>query len=338
MSRLLKLVVTLLLAGISAFPVLSGDLELTIVCDNNPYREGLETRWGFSCLVEGLERTLLFDVGGDGTVLLSNMAQLGIDPKQIDAVILSHIHGDHIGGLPDFLEQNPDVVVYIPESFPRGVGHEVERAGAQEVKVDMPLEIYLNAYSTGELGSWIKEQALVIQTAKGLVVITGCAYPGVVEIVQKAKQMLSDEVYLVTGGFHLCWMSIHQVRTVVKGMQRQKVEKIAPCHCSGNLARDQFEKYYGKDFIRTGVGTRITIVDAFQRFADRGSRLCHGLGTLSRLHGPHSLALYRSNREELETRPERRRPFLCGQTSILFLAGRAGDRGVSLHKQSFPAL
>jgi 7,8-dihydropterin-6-yl-methyl-4-(beta-D-ribofuranosyl)aminobenzene 5'-phosphate synthase len=263
MSKLLKVVIPLLLAGVSAFPVLSGDLELTIVYDNNPYREGLETRWGFSCLVVGLECTLLFDVGGDGTVLLRNMAKLEIDPKQIDAVILSHIHVDHIGGLPDFLEQNPDVVVYVPKSFPQGVGRDVESAGAREVKVDTPVEICQNAYSTGELGSWIKEQSLVIRTAKGLVVITGCAHPGVVEIVQRAKQMLSTDVYLVLGGFHLCWMSIHQVRTIIKGMQRQKVEKIAPCHCSGDLAREQFEKYYGKDFILTGVGTRITIADAF---------------------------------------------------------------------------
>jgi len=216
MNKLLKVVFPLLLAGVSAFPVLSGDLELTIVYDNNPYREGLETRGGFSCLVVGLECTLLFDV-----------------------------------------------VVYMPKSFPQGVGRDVESAGAREVKVDTPVEICQNAYSTGELGSWIKEQSLVIRTAKGLVVITGCAHPGVVEIVQRAKQMLSTDVYLVLGGFHLCWMSNHQVRTIIKGMQRQEVEKIAPCHCSGDLAREQFEKYYGKDFILTGVGTRITIADAF---------------------------------------------------------------------------
>jgi 7,8-dihydropterin-6-yl-methyl-4-(beta-D-ribofuranosyl)aminobenzene 5'-phosphate synthase len=263
MNKLFRVVFPLLLAGFTAFPALSGDLKLTVVYDNNPSAEGLETRWGFSCLVEGLERTILFDVGGDGTVLLDNMAKLEIDPKKIDAVVLSHIHGDHIGGLPDVLQQNHDVDVYIPESFPMGVGREVETAGARGVKVDTSVRICQNAYSTGELGSWIKEQSLVIRTAKGLVVITGCAHPGVVEIVQRAKQMLSDDVYLVLGGFHLCWMSIHQVRTVIKGMQRQDVEKIAPCHCSGDLAREQFEKYYGKDFVLIGVGARITIADAF---------------------------------------------------------------------------
>ena len=118
MSRLFKVTFLLLITLIAVFPTSSADLKLTIVYDNNPYREGLETRWGFSCLVEGLERTILFDVGGEGAVLLRNMAKLEIDPNTIDVVILSHIHYDHIGGLSEFLEQNPDVVVYMPSSFP----------------------------------------------------------------------------------------------------------------------------------------------------------------------------------------------------------------------------
>ena len=263
MSKLFKVVLLLLISLLAVFPTISADLKLTIVYDNNPYREGLETSWGFSCLVEGLERTILFDVGGEGALLLSNMEKLKIDPKSIDVVILSHIHYDHIGGLSDFLEQNPDVVVYMLKSFPPGIEREVEGAGARAVKVDRPVEICENAYSTGELGTWIKEQSLVIQTAEGLVVITGCAHPGIVQIVQRATEMMSANAYLVLGGFHLCWMNVNQVRNIIKGMQRQKVEKIAPCHCSGDLAREQFEKYYGEDFVLTGVGKRITLVDAF---------------------------------------------------------------------------
>ena len=263
MSRLFKVTFLLLITLIAVFPTSSADLKLTIVYDNNPYREGLETRWGFSCLVEGLERTILFDVGGEGAVLLRNMAKLEIDPNTIDVVILSHIHYDHIGGLSEFLEQNPDVVVYMPSSFPPGVEREVEGAGARSVKIDRTVEICKNAYSTGELGNWIKEQSLVIQTAKGLVVITGCAHPGIVQIVQKAKEMLSANAYLVLGGFHLCWMNVHQLRNIIKGMQKQEVMKIAPCHCSGDLARKQFEESYAEDFILTGVGKKITIADAF---------------------------------------------------------------------------
>jgi 7,8-dihydropterin-6-yl-methyl-4-(beta-D-ribofuranosyl)aminobenzene 5'-phosphate synthase len=239
------------------------DLDLTIVYDNNLYNEKLETRWGFSCLVEGLEKTILFDVGGDGSVLLRNMEKLKIAPREIDVVILSHIHYDHIGGLSDFLRKNPLVTVYMPSSLPRSVKDKVKNAGAKLIEVRRPTEICKNAYSTGELGPWIKEESLIMKTSKGLVIITGCAHSGVVNIVKKAKEMLKSRVYLVLGGFHLCWMNTWQIKGILNGIEKEKVEKVAPCHCSGDLARKLFKTAYGKDFILVGCGKKIKIKDAF---------------------------------------------------------------------------
>ena len=241
----------------------ANDLVLTIVYDNNPYRKGLETRWGFSCFVEGLDRTILFDVGGEGLLTLKNMERLKIDPQKVDIVMLSHIHYDHIGGLSCFLKRNSDVRVYIPKSFPPSIKREAQNAGAELVGVDHSTEICKNAYSTGELGSWIKEQSLIIKTSKGLVIITGCAHPGIVNIVKRAKKIAGADVYLIVGGFHLCWMNSRQVKEIIRGAQKEGVEKVAPCHCSGDLARQLFEKAYGKDFILTGAGKRIIITDAF---------------------------------------------------------------------------
>jgi len=210
-----------------------------------------------------LERTLLFDVGGEGSITLKNMERLKIDPQAIDVMMLSHIHYDHIGGLSCFLKRNSDVRVYIPESFPKSIKNEVQNAGAELVKVNGPIEICKNAYSTGELGSWIKEQSLIIKTSKGLVIITGCAHPGIVNIVKRAKEIAGADVYLIVGGFHLCWMNSRQVKEIIRGAQKEGVEKVAPCHSSGDLSRQLFEKAYGKDFILTGVGKRIIITDAF---------------------------------------------------------------------------
>ena len=234
------MIFTILLASLSA----AKDLSLTIVYDNNPYKEGLETRWGFSCLVEGPEKTIMFDVGGEGSVLLRNMEKLSLDPKVVDVVVLSHIHNDHIGGLSDFLEMNSNVTVYMPKSLPRSVKNTVKKAGAKLVEVDKSIEICKDVYSTGELGSWIKEESLVIKTAKGAIVITGCAHPGVVKIVKKAKEIVRSDVHLVLGGFHLCWVNARKIRAIVKGLKEEEVRKAAPCHCSGDLARDLFEKAY----------------------------------------------------------------------------------------------
>ena len=159
-------------------------VAITILYDNNEYDERLATAWGFSCLVEGLDETILFDTGGDGALLLSNMGTLAVDPEDVDDVVISHVHGDHVDGLSGFLRENQEVTVYLPQSFPASIKGSTRDAGADVVEVHGPVEICARVSSTGELGSWIKEQSLMIETSQGLVVITGCAHPGIVDIVR----------------------------------------------------------------------------------------------------------------------------------------------------------
>jgi len=237
------------------------NLSITVSYDNNPYKERLTTAWGFSCVIRGTEKTILFDTGGDGSILLTNMEELGINPKEIDLVVLSHIHGDHVGGLPSFLEKNPEVVVYLPESFPRGFKDGVKKYRAKIVEVQGSLKICRGVYSTGELGTWIKEQSLLIHTEKGLIVITGCAHPGIVKIVNKVKDLAEDDVLLVMGGFHLGGESKGEIENIVSSFRKLGVSYVGPCHCSGDAARQLFKEEYGENFINVGVGRVITMND-----------------------------------------------------------------------------
>jgi 7,8-dihydropterin-6-yl-methyl-4-(beta-D-ribofuranosyl)aminobenzene 5'-phosphate synthase len=235
-------------------------LRLTIVYDNNEYDPRLETKWGFSCLVEGLEKTILFDTGADSATLLSNMKKLDINPIEIDAVVLSHIHGDHVGGLSGFLEENNDVIVYLPKSFPSSFKGTARSFGAEVVEISEAEELFTGAHTTGELGNGIKEQSLIVASGQGLVVITGCAHPGIVNIVHKARDMLAEKpVYLVIGGFHMSGASTHQIQSVIEGFRQLGVRKVAPCHCSGDETRKLFREEYEENYIDSGAGKIITL-------------------------------------------------------------------------------
>jgi 7,8-dihydropterin-6-yl-methyl-4-(beta-D-ribofuranosyl)aminobenzene 5'-phosphate synthase len=99
----------------------------------------------------------------------------------------------------------------------------------------------------------------VLDKEKGLIVITGCAHPGIVDILKKAKQMLSDkEIYLVMGGFHLGGFSEVKLESVIEEFKRLGVKKVAPSHCSGELFRELAKQKYKKNFLEGGVGQVIS--------------------------------------------------------------------------------
>jgi 7,8-dihydropterin-6-yl-methyl-4-(beta-D-ribofuranosyl)aminobenzene 5'-phosphate synthase len=228
-------------------------MTLTIVYDNNAYNPRLQTDWGFACLIEWGDTTLLFDTGGDGDLLLSNVTKLGFDPSEVDVVVLSHIHGDHTGGLSHLLATGVQPLVYTPRAFPDDFKAQV-RLQTELVEVDHAMEISDGVYTTGEMGSGIIEQALVLKTSKGLVVVTGCAHPGVAEMVHRAKEVGGDEVYLVLGGFHLGQASKAEIEQIIATFRQMGVQKVAPCHCTGDKATGYFREAYGEDFIECGVG------------------------------------------------------------------------------------
>jgi 7,8-dihydropterin-6-yl-methyl-4-(beta-D-ribofuranosyl)aminobenzene 5'-phosphate synthase len=231
--------------------------RLTILYDNNPYDYRLKSSWGFSCLIELAGKTVLFDTGGDGEILLYNMRVLNKDPKTIDMIVLSHIHGDHTGGLWSLLREKPTLEVYIPESFPQEFEQRVKKYGAQVVRVHAPLEIDRGIYSTGEVDHGIKEQSLIIKTPKGIIRITGCAHPGIIEIIKKAKTIAREDVYMVIGGWHLSSAGEREMKGIIEAFLRMGIQKVAPCHCTGDRAMAMFKSEYGENFIKAGVGTII---------------------------------------------------------------------------------
>ena len=94
-------------------------LNITLVVDNEA-GNGLVAEHGFAAWIEAGEHRILFDTG-QGTAFIPNCTALGIDLSRADALVLSHGHYDHTGGIPDFLACNVDAPVFV------GAGYDVHR-------------------------------------------------------------------------------------------------------------------------------------------------------------------------------------------------------------------
>ena len=152
---------------------------------------------------------------------------------------------------------NINVSIYLPATFAPEFKDSLKAGGFKTVEVIDPARICNGVYSTGVLGNRIKEQALMISTNRGLIVITGCAHPGIVSILERAKDIMGDNIQLVMGGFHLGAMRKAQLKEIAADFRALGIEKVGPCHCTGELAKKIFKQEYGNDFLDAGVGRLI---------------------------------------------------------------------------------
>jgi 7,8-dihydropterin-6-yl-methyl-4-(beta-D-ribofuranosyl)aminobenzene 5'-phosphate synthase len=125
--------------------------------------------------------------------------------------------------------------------------------------VNQPTKIGEGAVVLGPMGDRIIEQSLLLDTEKGLVIVTGCAHPGIVAIAKKANEELDGDIYLILGGMHLLRHSEEDLNSVIDAFKQLGVQKVAPSHCSGDKAISMFQKAFGEGFVRMGVGRVIDI-------------------------------------------------------------------------------
>src|SRR6185369_201097 len=258
---------------------------------------GMQKDWGYSALIEYAGKRILFDTGNSPEVLAQNAKAKCIDLSKLDFVVMSHRHGDHMGGLAYLLKVNPGVKIYapkegfgvygsdLPSSFYRkdpslppeqryydGVPPEVMRFGSAwpganfqliDKQTEIAPDIHLVALVSDKPGTLeMRELSLAINTPEGMAIVVGCSHPGIDKIVAAAAA-INPRIHIIVGGFHLVVSTDGDIEKIVTALHdRSKVEYVAPGHCTGEPAFAALKKGFGDHYLYAGLGTTLELLNS----------------------------------------------------------------------------
>lgn len=187
-------------------------LEITVLVEQKA-EEGFLGAPGVSYLLKTEQGALLFDLGygPENPALAHNATKLGVRMDQLDALAISHLHPDHMGGFKAQRDKKVVVPQEIgsPEGRPCFLPAHAEVAEGQAEVVEGPRMLAAGLASTGPLArslflmGWTEEQAIVARLrGRGLVVLTGCGHPTIEVIIQMVKRLSDEPIYAIGGGLH----------------------------------------------------------------------------------------------------------------------------------------
>jgi len=248
--------------------------------------------WGYAALVEAAGKRVLFDTGNHGDVLVRNAEILGFDLASIDFAVMSHRHGDHMGGLAHLLHLKPDVEIFAPVDGFGVYGFELPATFA---RVDESLPSYERYFDGRREGTWkmgsawpgadfrlidrttpiapemtlialvsdkpgtreLRELSLAIDTPEGIVLVVGCSHPGIDNIVEAASSV-NPKIHAIAGGLHLLAAPDPEIDHLIKTLRETYgVEYIAPGHCTGEPALSALKESFGANYLYAGVGSTV---------------------------------------------------------------------------------
>lgn len=267
--------------------------RITVLYDAFGERQDLRQDWGFAALVQHNGRRILFDTGNDSEFFRHNVETLDLDLTELDAVVISHRHGDHTDGLHYLLEINPDVQIFVPGdeyfggptpaaffrnpvdslpirmryfsgSVPEVIPHGSPWKQARLTRLSAETEIapgirVVSNVSRGESFRETPELSLVIDTPEGQILLVGCSHPGIEQILESVTAKIRS-VRLLVGGLH--WVPLPQAE--VDRLSRSlhddwKVAAVAPGHCTGEPGFAALSRDFGEQYVYAGVGTTLRL-------------------------------------------------------------------------------
>ena len=187
-------------------------------------------------------------------LLQYNIETLDIDVSNIDCIVISHEHWDHVGGIGVILRQNPDIPVYVPDDFPYHIMSSIRSLGGNCIETRNATMITDNIATTNTLNGPPNEHALMVKTDDGLILVTGCSHPGVENLAKNAYELTEKSIWLVIGGFHLGNAGIYRLDSICDELEEIGVMKVSATHCTGDNSIDYFRERYGDNYVESGVG------------------------------------------------------------------------------------
>jgi len=104
----------------------------------------------------------------------------------------------------------------------------------------------------------LDDQSLFIESAKGLIVVFGCAHSGVVNTLDHIRKSTGqNKIYVVIGGMHLVNASQIRIANTIEAFKKYEIQKIAPLHCTGQSAMENFKNAFGDKCLSLGTGKQI---------------------------------------------------------------------------------
>jgi 7,8-dihydropterin-6-yl-methyl-4-(beta-D-ribofuranosyl)aminobenzene 5'-phosphate synthase len=269
--------------------------RITVLYDAFGRDSPMKKDWGFSALIEVGGKRILFDTGNNSAIFAHNVEAKGVDLTQLDFVVMSHRHGDHMGGLNHLLSVNRNVTIYAPkenfgvfgsslpetfyrrnESLPREMRYfDGEPPETLHFGTPWPQGRFTWLSETTEVapgfhlivlkGSWgvdldVMEISLAIDTPDGMVLVVGCSHPTIEKIVEAAIAAIDKPIHLVIGGLHLLPAKDDETRRIATALHdRWKVEWLAPVHCTGEPAFEVLRETFGDRYLYAGLGTSVAL-------------------------------------------------------------------------------
>jgi 7,8-dihydropterin-6-yl-methyl-4-(beta-D-ribofuranosyl)aminobenzene 5'-phosphate synthase len=269
--------------------------RVTILYDSFGKSPSLTMDWGFAALIEYGGKRILFDTGNNSQIFEHNVKAAGVDLQKLDFVVMSHRHGDHMGGLAYLLKVNPTVKIYAPKersgvygddqpsstwyrkdkSLPveqryyKGAPPEIIHMGAAwpganfqliDKKTEIAPGMFLIALVSDQPGTLeVHELSLAIRTPDGLVLVVGCSHPGVERIVQEASA-IDPHISILLGGLHQIQAPEPEVERIARALHEQyKIEHVAPGHCTGEPEFAALKRAFGDHYVYAGIGSVVDL-------------------------------------------------------------------------------